>query len=196
MKDLKINYIKNKNIIKKRLNEFSKNKDYFYELCFCILTPQSNAKKCYNAVLKLKEANFKNKNINPKEYIKEIRFYNNKSKYLIGLKKKYSIIKKELKTENTFELREFLVQEIKGVGLKESSHYLRNIGYRNLAILDRHILKNLLEYKVINEIPETLTKKKYYEIESRFKGFSRQINISMDELDLLFWSIETGEVFR
>src|SRR3989344_4057073 len=153
MKDLKINYIKNKNIIKKRLNEFSKNKDYFYELCFCILTPQSNAKKCYNAVLKLKEANFKNKNINPKEYIK-------------------------------------------GIGLKESSHYLRNIGYRNLAILDRHILKNLLEYKVINEIPKTLTKKKYYEIESRFKGFSRQINISMDELDLLFWSIETGEVFR
>jgi len=196
MKDLKINYIKNKNIIKKRLNEFSKNKDYFYELCFCILTPQSNAKKCYNAVLKLKEANFKNKNINPKEYIKEIRFYNNKSKYLIGLKEKYSMIKKELKTENPFKLREFLVQEIKGIGLKESSHYLRNIGYRNLAILDRHILKNLLEYKVINEIPKTLTKKKYYEIESRFKGFSRQINISMDELDLLFWSIETGEVFR
>ena len=77
-----------------------------------------------------------------------------------------------------------------------NSHFLRNIGHRNLAILDRHILKNLHKLNVINEIPATLTPKKYFEIENKFIEFSNKVNISMDELDLLFWSQETGEVFK
>jgi len=89
-----------------------------------------------------------------------------------------------------------LVKNVKGLGLKESSHFLRNIGYRGLAILDRHILKNLHKSNVINELPKTLTPKVYFEIEKKFKDFSREVSIDMDELDLLFWSMETGEVFK
>ncbi len=88
------------------------------------------------------------------------------------------------------------MQNVKGLGYKESSHFLRNIGYKNLAILDRHILKNLKDLRVIRYIPKSLNKNKYLEIEDKFQNFSKRINISMDELDLLFWSIETGEVFR
>ena len=66
----------------------------------------------------------------------------------------------------------------------------------NLAILDRHILKNLVVLGVIKEIPKSLTEKKYLEIEGKFEEFSKKINISMDELDLLFWSAEAGEVFK
>jgi N-glycosylase/DNA lyase len=62
--------------------------------------------------------------------------------------------------------------------------------------LDRHILKNLKKYRVIQEIPKTLTEKKYREIERKFRKFSEKISISMDELDLLFWAIETGRVFK
>jgi len=196
MKDLKINYSKNKDIIKKRLNEFSKNKDYFYELCFCILTPQSQAKRCYEAVKILKQRGFLNNNFNIKPILKtRTRFYNNKARYINELKKKFNFIRKNLK-ENPEETREFLVKEVKGIGYKESSHYLRNIGYRNLAILDRHILNKLKDLNVIKETPKPLTKNKYYEIESKFKEFSKKINIPLDELDLLFWSIKTGEVFR
>ena len=73
---------------------------------------------------------------------------------------------------------------------------MRNIGYRNIAILDRHVLRNLVKHKVIKKTPKSLTKKNYFEIENKFKKFSKEINIPMDELDLLFWSFETGEVFK
>jgi len=183
-------YFQRKKEIRKRLKEFSKVKsnDIFYELCFCLLTPQSNAKKCDKAVKLLKEKDFLNKNVNPVSVLKKYtRFHNNKSKYLLELKKKYPNIEFE---------RDFLVKNVKGLGLKEASHFLRNIGYRNLAILDRHILKNLVELKIIKEIPKSLTVNKYLEIEKKFYDFSKKIKIPMDELDLLFWSMETGEVFK
>ena len=183
--NLKKEYSKKKREIKKRLKEFSKG-DRFYELCFCLLTPQSNAKKCWEAVLELKKLDFKNKDFGIEEVLRgKTRFYKNKSKYLYGIKNKKIIFD-----------REFLVENIKGLGYKEASHYLRNIGYKNNAILDRHILKNLIRFKVINEIPKNLNKKKYLEIEEKFKEFSKKIKIEMDELDLLFWSIENGEIFK
>ena len=193
-------YNRRKDIIKSRLQDFSKiqKDDYFYEACFCLLTPQSSAKQCWKATLSLKENDFLNKNLNPINFISDkIRFHNNKSKYLLELKEKWDLISKNLQEiKDTKELREFLVKNVKGYGYKESSHFLRNIGFRDLAILDRHILKNLYKNNVISELPNTLTPKKYFEIETKFKDFSKKINISMDELDLLFWSFETGEVFK
>ncbi|MFN3910047.1 MAG: DNA lyase, partial [Candidatus Anstonellaceae archaeon] len=90
-----------------------------------------------------------------------------------------------------------LVKEIDGLGLKEASHFLRNIGMmKNLAILDRHILKCLKYYGVIKEIPKTLTKKNYLEIEKRMIEFSKKIKIEPAKIDLLFWSEQTGYVFK
>ena len=83
-----------------------------------------------------------------------------------------------------------------GLGYKESSHFLRNIGRKNLVILDRHVLKNMVKYKVLEEIPKSLSKNKYLEIENKFKQLASNNDISVDELDLLFWSLETGEVFK
>lgn len=183
--DLNKEYNKKKVEIKKRLKEFSKG-DEFYELCFCLLTPQSNAKKCWEAVLELKKLNFKNKDIKIEEILRsKTRFYKNKSKYL------YEMKNKKIKFD-----REYLVNNIKGMNYKEASHYLRNMGFRDNAILDRHILKNLIKFKVIDEIPKNLNKKKYLEIEEKFKNFSKKVKIPMDELDLLFWSMENGEIFK
>ena len=89
-----------------------------------------------------------------------------------------------------------MLKNIKGYGRKEVAHSLRNLGYENLAILDRHILKNLVEHKVIKELPKSLTNKRYNEIEERFKKFSKKVGIPIDELDLLFWAKETGKVFK
>lgn len=198
--DISREYSEKMDLIKERLNDFSKVSidDMFYEACFCILTPQSSAKACWNAVLKLKENDFKNTDFNPINFLNnKIRFYVNKNKYLLELKEKWQLIFNRLKEiKDSRELREFLVKNIKGFGMKESSHYLRNIGHKNLAILDRHILKNLYNLNVINEIPKTLTKKKYLEIEQKFMDFSKKVKIQMDELDLLFWSRETEEIFK
>ncbi|MCP8310628.1 MAG: hypothetical protein L6N94_03925, partial [Candidatus Methylarchaceae archaeon HK01M] len=88
-------------------------------------------------------------------------------------------------------------ENVMGMGMKEASHFLRNIGLgEGLAILDRHILKNLRDYDVINQIPKSITKKVYIDIEDKMREFSKRIDIPMDELDLLFWSEETGMIFK
>ena len=110
----------------------------------------------------------------------------------------------ELKIRNTLsqfqnpkEMRDFLVRNIRGMGYKEGSHFLRNIGLgRDLAILDSHILKNLFALGVIDELPKGLTKRKYLEIEERMRNFSRKIGIRMDYLDLILWYRETGKIFK
>lgn len=197
MKKLLESYKKSKSQIKARLKDFENNKDYFYELCFCILTPQSSAKKAWSCILKLKEMDFQNKSINPEKYINGVRFHVNKSKYLLELKKNYQNILKEIrKSQYPKQLREFLVKNVKGLGYKEASHFLRNIGHKEVSILDRHILKNLKKQNVIKEIPKSMTPKKYCEIEDKFINFSKKVNIPIDHLDLLFWSQETGEIFK
>jgi N-glycosylase/DNA lyase len=191
--NLQLEYEKKKYEIIKRLEEFKENKDYFYELCFCLLTPQTKARNADTVIKRLKALDFKNKNFDPVNYLTGIRFHENKARYLLELKNKFDDIPFNL---NSIELREYLVKNIKGLGYKESSHYLRNIGHKNLAILDRHILSNLKYFGVINDIPVSLSKKQYLEIENKFQEFSKKVNISIDHLDLLFWSMKTGEIFK
>jgi N-glycosylase/DNA lyase len=90
----------------------------------------------------------------------------------------------------------FLVKNFKGFGMKEASHFLRNTGHFDLAILDRHILRNLLELGVIEEVPESLSAKNYLAIEEKMKDFSNQIGIPFAHLDMLLWAKEAGEVFK
>ena len=53
------------------------------------------------------------------------------------------------------ERRDWLARErgVKGLGYKESSHFLRNVGLRGYAILDKHILRCLAEVGVV-ETPQ------------------------------------------
>jgi N-glycosylase/DNA lyase len=205
IKTLKKYYNKRKKIVKKRLKEFSqlKDDDLFYEFCFCILTPQSNALKCHECVCALRKKDFIKNSLDIKPLLRnKTRFYKNKSSYLIYNKARYDYIKNLVNNKNKKNIiknraiREELVAKVKGYGYKEASHFLRNIGYTNLAILDRHILKNLLSLGVIKELPKSLSKKEYLSIENKFLHFAKKIKIPMDELDLLFWSIETGKVFK
>jgi N-glycosylase/DNA lyase len=93
--------------------------------------------------------------------------------------------------------REWLVENVLGLGYKEASHFLRNIGQgEDLAILDRHILKNLHLLGVIGEVPKSLSKRTYLGIEKKMRDFSKRARIPMDHLDLLLWYKEAGEVFK
>lgn len=150
--------------------------EIFAELVFCIFTPQSKALSCWQAVKTLDQKNLllKAGALKLAKNITGVRFHNNKAKYLVEArnfftkKGKIKIKDKILSFENDFELRKWLVANIKGFGYKEAGHFLRNIGMgQNLAILDRHILKNLCLFKAIDEIPEMLTVNKYLEIEKK-----------------------------
>lgn len=85
---------------------------------------------------------------------------------------------------------------IKGIGYKEASHYLRNIGYRGYAILDKHILRTLHECGVLDSPEPPATKKKYLATEAHMRKFARELTIDFDELDLLLWSSKTGEILK
>ena len=189
--------------IMQRLEEFRKikfkrdEKAIFKELIFCLLTPQSKAEICWNAVLSLE-----NKGL-LREELKGVRFRNNKAKYIKEVQSKFVKNKKVYIARLIEEypdprnLREWLIKNIKGMGYKEASHFLRNIGLgKDLAILDRHILRNLQNLGVINEIPKTLSKNKYLEIEEKMRVFSKNIGIPLDHLDLLLWFKQTGRIFK
>ena len=189
--------------IAKKLEEFkSIGKDegkVFKELIFCILTPQSKAEICWNTV----ERMFK-KNIVPEGSVDEIarelkgvRFRFNKARYIVEARKFFNKnFLRKLNDMDAVNAREWLVKNIKGYGYKEASHFLRNIGKGfELAILDRHILKNLVEFSVIDNIP-ALTKKKYYEIEKKMREFSERIGIPMAYLDFVLWYRQTGRIFK
>ena len=203
-------YKQRKTKIKVRLKEFkdkmnSDDNTIFSELVFCLFTPQSGAKKCDKAVKRLEETNLllEGSATEIAKQLKGVRFHNTKSARVVAARTIFTennriCIKQKLTTINTpKELREWLIKNITGLGYKESSHFLRNIGLGfDMAILDRHILKNLVNYGAIDSIPKTLTRSKYLEIEQKMRDFSKNTTIPLAELDLLLWSKETGEIFK
>ncbi len=206
--DLIQNYEKRKDEIKSRLNDFleimqKSDEEVYEELVFCLLTPQSKARICDKAVKKLKEKGLilhGDENA-VRAWLAGVRFPNEKAKHVVAARSLFvngtGVSIKDKLTGNDKELREWLVKNVKGLGYKEASHFLRNVGIGfDLAILDRHILKNLVRYGVIDEVPKSLTTKKYMEIEEKMKQFSESVGIPLAELDLLFWSMEAGEVFK
>jgi len=87
-------------------------------------------------------------------------------------------------------------RSVRGIGYKEASHFLRNVGYRGYAILDKHLLARLAEFGVIESPKPPSTKAKYLAIEDKVKIFADTIGIDFDELDLLLWYTKTGEILK
>jgi len=96
------------------------------------------------------------------------------------------------------ERRDWLAREkrIKGLGYKESSHFLRNIGLPGHAILDKHVMSCLTDLKVVETPKPPATRERYLETEDRLRLFAREVKIDFDELDLVLWSMKTGEVLK
>lgn len=189
--------------IRQRLDEFSRVRpaEYFYELLYCLLTPQSSAVNAGKAIGLLREHGFETGDFDPEPFLRRkesyIRFHKTKASHLLSAKSGYASIREKLMSRQPGpELRLWLVGNVMGMGWKEASHFLRNIGYRDLAILDRHILKNLQRLGVLRGLPVTLTPRRYKLLEKKFHTFALRIGIPMDELDLLFWSMETGEILK
>lgn len=198
--NLKRVYDEIKDDIVKRLETFQNRKKLFIkkEFIFCLLTPQSEAKKCWDSVLNLENKGFPEGESKIIKCFNGVRFKKKKAHFIkINLKKFDEIFRKIKEEKDSFKLREFLVKEVKGLGWKEASHFLRNIGRgENLTILDRHILRCLKKYKVIKDIPYNLSKKKYIEIENNMRKFSKKVNVPLSHLDFLFWYLEKKEIFK
>ena len=196
--------------ILKRLKEFrnllnESEERIFAELSFCICTPQSKAMTCWAAILRLMDNSllYHGSREEIGAYLKGIRFRNNKANYIVEARNLFTkkgqldIKSKIMACDDSVRLREWLVENVKGVGMKEASHFLRNIGLgEKLAILDRHIMRNLKDLGVLESIPKSFSEKAYLQIENKMMVYSESIGISVGELDLLLWSKETGFIFK
>jgi len=186
-----------------RLKEFKEagkksNDEIFSEMCFCILTANYSAeggiriqKIMGDGFLKLSEEDLASK-------LKELghRYPQLRAKFIAEARKHHGSLKETLESFGSEEnAREWVVNNIKGLGYKEASHFLRNIGFENLAIIDFHIIDILAKHKLIKR-PKTLTKKKYLEIEGVLKKIAKKLEMNLAELDLYLWCAETGKVLK
>ena len=211
LKEMKRVYVKQNEAIKRALKSYKdkwengSEEDVLAEMLFCILTPQSKARGCWSCM----ESIIKKKLLktgSEKQVLAELkypRFKYKKAKYFIEAREKFIKngkvgIKKFMSGfKNAVEMRDWFQQNIKGYGLKEASHFLRNVGFgEDIAILDRHILRNLKKLGVIDEIPAHISLKLYHEIEEKMKVFAKKVKIPMAALDLILWAKEYGEVFK
>jgi N-glycosylase/DNA lyase len=211
IEELKQIYKEKSEEINQRLSIFKKIREdwnpdiLFRELCFCLLTPQSKARSADKAI----QALLKDKKLytaTAEEIAEElniVRFKNNKSRYIVELREKFftnknNIVLQILESDiPIYEKRKLLVKNVKGIGFKEASHYLRNIGfYDEVTILDRHILRLMVENKNLKEMPKSITEKNYYEIETKLIQLSGEIKIPLAQLDFVIWYKQANDIFK
>lgn len=209
-KELKAIYELRKPDIERRLNEFAEiwrsgtEEELFAELAFCIFTPQSRARMCDQAVKELSargllgEGGFSE--VRP--YLKGVRFPNNKTRFFIAARDKLLSggefnIRRHVEPRDVQTTRDWFVSNIKGLGYKEASHFLRNIGQgQSLAILDVHILRNMCRLGLSSSVSGGFSRNKYLQTESVLARFCEDTGIPLAHMDLLLWSRETGEIFK
>ncbi len=181
--------------IKKRMAEFEsvpRNfNSLFRELALCILTAGTSAELGIKTINHLGETLFNGDEEQIREKLKQVyRFHTIRAGYLHEAREKFRNI-----DINHKDVREHLVKNIKGIGMKEASHFLRNVGFKDYAIVDFHIVDILIENGLI-ERPKTITPKKYLEIESVLCQLAKKLEMNLGELDLYLWYHETGKVLK
>jgi N-glycosylase/DNA lyase len=183
-----------KSRVQRRMDEFkaageNNDESIFIELCFCLLTANYDAAKAIKiqgaigrGFLTLAEAELA-------AALKKLgyRFPNMRAKYIVEAR----LHKIGLRHRS----REWLAKNIKGLGYKESSHFLRNTGHPDCAIIDFHILDILARHRLIRK-PKTLTKKTYLRIEKLLRKLAGNLGLNLAELDLYLWYLETGKILK
>jgi len=180
----------------KAINKKS-NEDLFSELCFCILTANFNAEKTIKIQNEIEEC-FLSDNQDQLENKLRIyghRFPNKRSEYIHKARTCKDKLNEVVSFHDKKALREWMVNNVKGLGYKEASHFLRNIGFDDYAIIDFHIIDLLVRYSII-ERPKTITKNKYLEIEKILEKIAQKTNLTLAELDLYLWYMETGKILK
>lgn len=210
-KRLKLSYRGKGDLIRARLKEFrdilegGDDKRIFEELAFCILTAGASAKMGIRSIDAIRDILFDAGATELSNRLQHIhRFPNSRARYIVHTRD-------HLESEFDFKLRDLIdsfkhplvrrdffatYKDIKGVGYKEASHFLRNIGFCGYGILDKHILRCLYELRLIKSSRPPTTRKRYLRIENRLKKLATALRIDFDELDLLLWSERTGEILK
>ncbi len=166
------------------------------ELAFCISTANSSAKSGLLFQKKIEGVELEKLSEEKiASMLKDsgVRFYKRKAAYIKGAIENFDVVKKALKLESV-KAREVLVANVKGLGYKEASHFLRNVGRKDVAIIDRHVLRWLQQNGYIDD--SNITAKRYIEIEKVLSSIASKFSTSLAALDLQIWAEMTGAVLK
>ncbi len=191
------------NLVKKRMEEFEhigrgSNEELFKELSFCLLTANYSAEGGIRIQREIGDGFI---TLSLDELARELRhlghrFPRARAEYIVEARRFLPRLREILSSfDDEKALREWLARNIKGLGFKEASHFLRNIGFENIAIVDFHIVDLLVRYGLI-ERSRSITKRRYLEIEGILEKIADRANLTLAELDLYLWYIETGKVLK
>ncbi len=190
-------------VVAERLASFKKTRSsedaLFSELCFCILTANYTAaggiriqQLIGDGFLRLPEAELAGR-------LRSLghRFPSSRAGYIVKARRLYGGLGILLGSFSTAaEAREWLAGEVKGLGYKEASHLLRNTGHMDVAIIDRHILRFLKARGLIDDVPGSLTRRRYLCYEQMLRAVAERLGVSLGELDLYLWYMETGKILK
>ncbi len=188
-------------IAKQKIKEFQefKNKteeNWFTELCFCLLTANTSAEMGLRVQKKITEKQFLC--LPEKKLALELkkagsRFHSRRAHFICEARKFFGI-KELLESMPEENKRDFLAKNIKGIGLKEASHFLRNTGNLNYAIIDKHVFNVAKENNLIKA--QKINPKVYLETEKKLEELAKKLGLSLGELDLYLWFKKTGKILK
>ncbi|KYK20395.1 N-glycosylase [Thermoplasmatales archaeon SG8-52-2] len=190
------------NIIQERIKEFknidkNSNEELFKEICFCLLTANYNAEKSIKIQNEIGECFLTDSKETLSKKLRTLghRFPNARAEYISESLKCKDKLNEVIQFPDKKALRDWIVNNVKGLGYKEASHFLRNVGFDDYAIIDFHIIDILVDNKIIKR-PKTLTKKRYLEIEEILNKLAKKTELTLAELDLYLWYMETGKILK
>ena len=167
--------------------------DLFSELCFCLMTAGFRADKCIEIQNEI-GSGFSDLSLDDLAgEMKRLghRFWPQRAERIFLARG----VVDELDRVVAEGDRDWLVANVKGLGMKEASHFLRNVGFDDVAIIDFHIVDLLRREGLVGDFG-SLNRSKYLEIEELLRGLSREVGLSLGELDLYLWYIETGKILK
>lgn len=188
-----------------RLMESGTDLNFWEEMVFCFFTGGCSARMGLNSLEAVKDLLLTGTQEQLAGALRGVhRYPNARARYIVASR---DFLREHCRMElrnrlNGFscmtERRDWLARErrIKGLGYKEASHYLRNVGFKGYAILDKHVLNCLVELKIIDEAKPPNTRSRYLTIEEKVKDLADRAGVDFDELDLVLWSMKTGVILK
>lgn len=211
IENIRRNHRKRRSEIKRRLGEFREigtrgsDEHLWAEMVYCFFTGGCSARMGLNALEAVKPILMTGDQTQLATALSGVhRYPNARARYVVASReflREHCDLKLRSKLDSfdcRFARRDWLVKEkgIKGLGYKEASHYLRNIGFRGYAILDKHVLNCLAELKIIDDPKPPNTRSKYLTVEEKLKQLTEMTGVDFDELDLVLWSMKTGVILK
>jgi len=192
-----------KAVVDGRISEFLAFKskpwqDWFSELCYCIMTANNRAQVCMGIQDEVGNGFIED---DLSELVEKLkcgghRFYNMRAGFIIDAREYWNVKGIISEIHDPLEAREWLMDNIKGLGYKEASHFLRNTGTLEVAILDRHILRRMLKEGLVEKLPSSLSRRFYLETEQSLRELADRVGETLGSLDLYLWYMETSTVLK